>query len=680
MKKFSLFLLLLLTAEVLMAQNVSMQEALIVANSFFQAQGRTLKECAEVYTQDSDTLMYVFNADRGFVVVSGDKRVPPVLAFSEQNLYNTADIIPPAQMWFDHYLSQLVELKRVSCASRYAEWDSYLSQSNIFRSQEEVSPLMQSHWDQGEFYNYYCPRDVTGTNNRVVTGCVATALAQLIYYFRFPESGTGTYSYVDSTYGVQSADYGAATYNFEAMCDDPIAINTEISKLIYHLGVGVDMVYGVDGSGMYNHSAARVLRNYFKYDSQTEYLYRDSTMLDWDSVIVAHLNRNIPMYYAGWSLPNINGHGFICDGYKLMDSCYYFHFNFGWSGSYDGYFYTDQLNVSSSNFNLAQELIVNAYPDTVGYTYPMASPLTGSSLFTSTAGSFTDGTRAYQPYRSNMDYTWTIRPSSNVLESITFDATYELAAGDTLWVSAPALNDVRALTADTGQLYVSWTCDEIIVRFVSDDSLNAAGFRANYYASLTDYCPISNNFTTSSGTITDGSGEEDYTNLATCINRIVLPSYSAITLRVVSLDLEPGDVLYIYKIPLKNENLLTMLTGSMSDTLLTFDEKRLVLCFESDEQNTAAGFEIDYEAGYVGVTDHDHMFQCWPNPVGDVLFVQSDQPINQAIIYDMQGRVVLSESLHDMQAAITTTDLSAGIYLLRVSCDQGVFTQKILKQ
>ena len=118
---------------------------------------------------------------------------------------------------------------------------------------------------------------------------------------------------------------------------------------------------------MWNHKAAYSLRTYFNYSPETQYLYRDSTNLDWDSVIVAHLDQKIPMYYAGWSVPNINGHAFIIDGYQTED---YFHFNWGWSGSYDGYFYLDNLVPGGNNFNLAQELVINCYPDTMNYSYP----------------------------------------------------------------------------------------------------------------------------------------------------------------------------------------------------------------------------------------------------------------------------------------------------------------------
>ncbi len=94
---------------------------------------------------------------------------------------------------------------------------------------------------------------------------------------------------------------------------------------------------------------------------ETQYVFRDTTSMDWDSLLVANLDQKIPMYYAGWSVPDTNGHAFVCDGYQGND---YFHFNWGWGGSYDGYFYTDNLTPGGNFFNLAQELIINAVPDT----------------------------------------------------------------------------------------------------------------------------------------------------------------------------------------------------------------------------------------------------------------------------------------------------------------------------
>lgn len=684
MKKIYLFFVITFLYISSYAQSVSLSQATDAARMFFNSQEKSGCELAMVMTDDSWPVLYVFNADNGYVVISGDFRMPTVLAFGNNTLYSEEDVIEPVKMWLNYYSRQIDALHRQpSNASVSAQWQTVLARSGGFRTSRAVEPLMKSHWDQGEFYNYYCPRDKNGYNGRVVTGCVATAMAQLIYYFRFPQQGIGSYSYTDENYGVQSADYGAATYDYSAMCDEPTAINSEISKLIYHFGVGVDMHYGVDGSGMFNHSAARVLRTYFKYNPETEYLFRDSTDLNWDSVIVSHLERKIPMYYAGWDDPDISGHGFICDGYQLMDSNYYFHFNFGWSGSYDGYFYTDQMNFPGYHFNFAQELIVNAYPDTAHYDYPVTMPLTGEETMTSQAGSFGTCRPVVVASAANMDYTWKIVPEVDNVNSITLDFEYEVATGDTLFVWAPnnASLQMQAITADTGTLHLDWEVTSVFVRYVSDDVETGSGFWANYQTNVASFCRGTLIRTSSSGEIVDGSGESLYNPFSNCTFKIVTNSYSAISLHVVSLDLEEGhDFLHLYGTSVSDAQYITSLTGHLEDTTIVVEKNRVNLVFESDETINGQGFTIDYVAGFVGVEDRECGLSVYPNPATDNVLIQSDIPLVSVTLCDVTGRVLHRDLVNDSQCSLSVSDLPAGVYMLRVQTENGVTSRKLVKR
>lgn len=666
-----------------LAQSITLQEATTVAQRFFEQNGKTFTRCAKVIQDEQeDPLLYIFNAENGFVVVSGDKSAPPILSFSDQQLYNESDVVPPAEMWINHYADQIREIKKQHIVQDQfiSQWEAILSGAPVFRSGDEVEPLMLSKWDQGEYYNYYCPRDPAGKNGRVVTGCVATALAQLIYYFRFPETGTGSYSYTDENYGVQSADYSNATYNYNAMCDVPSCINTEISKLIYHLGVGVDMHYGPDGSGMTNHSAARVLRTYFKYSPETEYLFRDSTDLNWDSVIISHLNRRIPLYYAGWSVPDINGHGFICDGYKTVDSSYFFHFNFGWSGYMDNYYYTDALVVSGSNFNLAQELIINAYPDTTQYTYPTPQPLTGSLTLTADEGTFTDGSPTYEHCEDGKYFTWNIEPEPTNLEKVTLNIDYRLAAGDTLFVTNPYVNTFEMRTADTGTLSVDWGTASLYVHLITHSS-TSEGFRAHYTAHRYTFCSGIRVFSSATGNIEDGSGDHDYNNLTTCKYRIVLGAYSAIHVDINMLDLEEGkDFLYFYDNTMSDGHHLLTLTGNMSNTSYTFETRRLLMVLETDETGTAGGFSIDYEGGQVGVEELSRQeLSLYPNPAKDRLHLSYSTPIQQVDILNAEGELLHRETPSSENVSLQVGHLPAGIYMVRITTEEQVFTKKFIK-
>ncbi|MCR4827531.1 MAG: C10 family peptidase [Bacteroidales bacterium] len=683
MRKIYLFLIFISLCGAGLAQTVTLQEAAAAAQRYFEQNGKTLTNCAKIIQDDQKSpLLYFFNAENGFVVISGDKSAPPVLSFSDQQLYNDSDVVPPFEMWINHYADQIRQIKKqhIVQSQFVSQWEAVLSGAPVFRSGDEVEPLMLSKWDQGEYYNYYCPKDAAGDNGRVVTGCVATALAQLIYYYRFPETGTGSYSYTDENYGVQSADYGNTTYNYNAMCDVPTSINTEISKLIYHCGVGVDMVYGPDGSGMYNHSAARVLRTYFKFSPETEYLYRDSTDLNWDSVIVSHLNRKMPMYYAGWSLPNINGHGFICDGYKTVDSCYFFHFNFGWSGYMDNYYYTDALVVGGSNFNLAQELIINAYPDTTQYTYPTPQPLTGSLTLTAMEGTFTDGSLAHEHCPAGMDFLWNIEPDVSNLTNVTLTLHYSLAEGDTLFVTNPYVNTFEMRTADAGTVTIDWGTTDLTVNLLTHSSASE-GFRAHYTANRTVFCSGTKVFSSISGHIEDGSGDHEYNNLTTCKYKIVLGPYSAIHVDINSLDLEENkDFLYFYDNQMSEANHLLTLTGNISNTGYTFETRRLLMVLETDETGSAGGFSLDYEGGQVGVEELSRQeVSMYPNPAKDQLRIVHSTPIRQVDIFNAEGEFIFSETPDTEEASLQISQLPAGIYIVRITSGNQIITRKFVK-
>ena len=689
MKKIlTLFLAVVFGSAAAYAQFVPQDEAAEYAARLFRSVGKTPDRAARPELRDGDTLYYVFiAADGSSAVVSADRRTQPLLAFTDGQTLTGTSVAPPAQMWLDHFANQLAELRQSPFRAEDAHPAWEVSRSGELRPEANIAPFLRSNWGQGSQYNYYCPKDIKGEGGRVVTGCVATAMAQLMYHFRFPETGTGTYSYTDENYGVQSADYGNTTYDFSAMCDKATSVNTAISTLMYHCGVGVDMVYGPDGSGMYNHSAANVLKTYFKYSPDTRYEFRDSTTLNWDSLIVSHLEREIPLYYAGWSVPDINGHAFICDGYRLVDNAYYYHFNFGWDGQSNGYFYTNALNVGGSHFNLAQELIINAYPDTVQYEYPATQPLTGTTTLTSRDGSFLvrDG------YPAGMDYTWIIHPETENMNGIKFNLTAAIGEGDTLFV-IPNSPDISPMTFTADTVH-SWTfyCSEVTVRFVSGAVGTGRGVSVSYSAVTTSFCSGTPMTTAASGTITDGSGDLDYNSLTYCGFKIRANGYPAIKLTFHEFDLEDGhDSLHIYKYVNTTNTHLTSLSGHIDEgTEMIFNSNRLLFIFESDEETNAAGFTFDFEGTTeTGLYEKESFpVSIWPNPSSSVVYVSvGEERAASAVtmqLCDIFGRRLAENTEATAGETVTfdVSDLAKGVYLLRIVTEDGkTITRKIVRQ
>ena len=688
MKKFYAFFAAVLCFTAAYAQTVPQDEAAEYAARYFRSVGKTPARAARPELRDGDTLYYVFTAiDGSSAVVSADRRTQPLLAFTDGQPLTGPDVAPPAQMWLTHYADQLAELRRLPFRAEDAHPAWERSRCGELRPEAAIAPFLRSNWGQGSQYNYYCPKDIKGEGGRAVTGCVATAMAQLMYHFRFPETGIGSYYYIDEHYGVQSADYGSTTYDFSAMCDKATSVNTAISTLMYHCGVGVDMVYGPDGSGMYNHSAANVLKTYFKYSPDTRYEFRDSTTLDWDSLIVSHLERNIPLYYAGWSVPDINGHAFICDGYQRVESANYYHFNFGWDGSSNGYFYTNALNVGGSHFNLAQELIINAYPDTAQYEYPALQPLTGTTELTSRDGSFL----VRDSYPAGMDYTWVIRPEVENLNSIKLNLTAAIGEGDTLFVTTNSSSIFpMTFTADTAR---SWNlnCSEIAVRFVS--GAVGAGHRVSvsYTSVTTVFCSDIPLTTAASGTITDGSGDFDYNPLTYCGFKIKVTGNPATKLTFHEFELEEGhDSLHIYRFQNLTSTYLMSLTGHIdAGTEMFFNTNKLLFIFESDEQNNAAGFTFDFEGvPEVGIAETELLpVSVWPNPSSSMVYVEIGEGGAASFVTmqlcDVFGRKLSEKNVVNAGETVTfdLSDLAKGVYFLRIQTEKGqTVTRKIVRQ
>jgi hypothetical protein len=632
--------------------------------------------------RDENTPVYfVFEISLGgWVVVSATDVAVPVPAYSFHGTYDEAGQPENFRFWMKGYEDQLryVINQGLQATSEIAEkWHHYLldnpTELTIIR-EREVLPLLSSTWDQGKYYNEMCPADPAGPGGHCVTGCVATAMGQLLNYFRFPQTGLGSYSYEDPPYGTLTANFDSTTYRWDLMDPYVIHSNLSVAELLYHLGVSVDMVYGPNGSGMYNHKAAYSLRTYFKYMPETQYVFRDSTTMDWDSLLVTHLDKGIPMYYAGWSVPNDQGHAFICDGYQAGD---YYHFNWGWSSSYDGYFYTDNLNPGGNNFNLAQELIINAIPDTNTYTYPVYCQ--GRTTYTSISGTIEDGSGPLSDYAANADCSWLIAPDDSVnsitLSFIRFMTSPEdvvtVYDGDT--ITAPVLG---IFSGDQLPAEVTTNGSHMLVTFQSDGSGNAAGFLASFSCELPVYCSGNTVMTAQTDTLSDGSGHFNYHNNTQCIWTIMPAGASEVTLYFTEFETQDStDIVRIYD--LQTQELIAEYSGSYAPGLpdpVTSTSGKLFMTFITNYSVTAPGWTAYYQSNLANVPEQSSETDIYvfPNPSREWITVSLPGMLDQSKIslLDLTGREVYSGSVGPSsgrsQVLIDVCGLSRGIYLLNI--------------
>jgi hypothetical protein len=255
------------------------------------------------------------------------------------------------------------------------KWHQYLT-NTISRTKagKSITPLCKTTWNQNPYYNDLCPYDATA-NALSVTGCVATAQAQILKYWNWPITGNSSHTY-SSNYGNLTANFGATTYEWNKMPNYINLANTQIATLMSHCGIAVDMNYSPTSSGAYttsgNNSAFHAYTAYFKYNSIKAKVAKQSnyTTSSWIALLEAELDLRRPMQYSGRT--STSGHSWVCDGYDVNDD---FHMNWGWGGMSNGYFTMGALNPSAlgtgggtgGGFNLNNDVIMGIEPNNDAY-------------------------------------------------------------------------------------------------------------------------------------------------------------------------------------------------------------------------------------------------------------------------------------------------------------------------
>ncbi|MFA6233484.1 MAG: C10 family peptidase, partial [Bacteroidota bacterium] len=382
MKRFATILLLSLCfLSLLHAAPVDQQRARTVAVNWMLTRGGseyTTLSASQLFAFPRDGVVthYVVNLlPDGFVIVAADDIAIPVLMYGAQGHYDGTSIPPALQEMLDLYAGDLLKdiADRVPQPETVGELWEELSREGAVKSGflkaagiASVNPLISSMWNQTFPYNQDCPATATGgSGGYVYTGCVATAMAMVMRYHSYPSTGVGSHSYIHPTYGTQSADFGSATYAWSSMPtsvsgSSSAASKAAIAQLMYHCGVSVDMDYSPTGSGASTADARDALVTYFRYDSGALYRSRGNYgATTWNTLLVDELDHARPVIYRGSEQNGSNGHAFIVDGYTGTD---YFHMNFGWGGSLNGYLYLSSITPGSNDFTYWQGMITGVKP------------------------------------------------------------------------------------------------------------------------------------------------------------------------------------------------------------------------------------------------------------------------------------------------------------------------------
>jgi photosystem II stability/assembly factor-like uncharacterized protein len=213
-------------------------------------------------------------------------------------------------------------------------------------------------------------------------------------FHNYPSQGVGSHTYIDPTYGSQTANFGNTTYNWSSMPNNVSSSNTAVATLMYHVGVSVNMHYSTSGSGAFSTDVPYAFMNYFNYHPGAMIQFKNNfqNVEDFKNLIRADLDQALPVYYSG-SNPT-EGHAFVCDGYHISDGT--FHFNWGWSGSCNGWYLIGNLNPGGSLFNDDNAIVIHIKPYDpnliVRITNPVNNAVVGVGYSVQIAGSTVRGT------------------------------------------------------------------------------------------------------------------------------------------------------------------------------------------------------------------------------------------------------------------------------------------------
>ncbi len=475
MKKHLLFgLLSVLASQTMMADPIDLEQAKKLAAPFMQntAEVSLVKKAVRSESK-SRTLAadvkatapyYIFSRgeNQGYVIVSGDDCLPKILGYTESGDFDEEKMPPHLLSWLEYYGSLVEEAQAQGVNAARTE-------AKVTRAtKESVAPLMTTHWNQGWPYNNFCPYRTDDPNSRSLTGCVATAAAQVVYYWR--KDNPSTLLSTTPTYGYGApvtVSYPAGTpMKWDLMLDDynspsPQEYKDAVAIFNAALGHATWLTYGSSTSGQIS-NLVHTFNAYFRISSVCEYKSGDQT--GWENKIYNDLIAGRPIVYSGVH-PSQGGHAIVLDGYNAGNNLY--HFNFGWGGQGDGYYTVDDQTGAVNGFyqqqgmtyqiqpkqrNISVDIVrpadfyVNTTNDIrVKVTNNSTLPFSGVYLFMNTTGSkpsslnsaksedettvfAADGTTNYvtlscKPTQAKDCYIWVTDEKLNVLAKDTIGAT-----------------------------------------------------------------------------------------------------------------------------------------------------------------------------------------------------------------------------------------------------------------
>ena len=699
----------LATAPAAYARQLTPEEALEAATgtqgaSAMRTPARQMR-LAATYSREGINTIYAFNRDGdGFMLVAADDVSVPILAYSDTGTFPAGELAPNLAAWLDVYSAQIA----AAAAS-----GRQVKAATALIGRTDVTPMLKTTWNQDAPFNNQAPMLY---GRRSVTGCVATAAAQLLNYYRWPDCGEGTTWYRWNNGGkTLSYNFAAHPFDWDNMLDSypdggvgaTAAQLDAVAILMYACGMASQMDYSPDASGASDFQLAQGLINNLKYDKSLIWASRDYYPLDvWTGMIYDEISTSHPVMYCG-ATANNEGHAFVLDGYSSSDG--YFHVNWGWGGISDGYFAITTLSPdvqgiggADAGFAYSQSALLGLRKATSDSAYVPQFCIDGG-FFANEAEinrrssyyiNFSDKTGVYSFSLTDVKATFALKLTSTTSSQVQYVGW---ANGD--GITFAPLNGIAdfgaiAFLVDGFPKTGTWRVEPVIQ---VDNKTYPIHVRAGAQQHLTVTC------TSSSLKF----AQEKMNYVLECKSIDLAPSYTAGVEAIVPAALrntgntESGLLKVLLGFFYNNSQQAVLATvdniGAGSDATIVFTgtipadvpngSYPLLMQYQNIDGQT---LNIDLDGATIRVGGYDGISEAqtasaaataYPNPTADHVTFSAPAPIQCATLWRTDGTLV-STTQGDSTPSLTVSldGILPGIYIATLSTERGVETLRIIKK
>ncbi|MEA3462215.1 MAG: C10 family peptidase [Bacteroidota bacterium] len=630
---------------------VTLTEVREAVNALLQSWGKQMDiEAIDArYLHDGELGYYMVDLKQGgWVMVSADDVMRPVMAFSfENSLAPEAEWNDAARYLLNLYKQEISLTLEDASLPRDARWDREAQASaKKAAAADPVDPFIPVNWNQSSGWNMFCPEDEEGPGGHTYVGCVAVAMAQAMSVYEYPVRPEGVKDYVHPDYGSIAVNYDMADpYEWGLM--SATSADEYNAILLYHCAVAVEMDFGADGSGAWVRDANAAMKRYFNYSQSMTFEERYTDTEEWVTALSDELEAGRPIIYRGNQGDGTAGHAWNVDGYRPVNTTDFFHMNFGWSGSQNGYYTLDEINPGTNDFNANQGAILGiALPSSAPYDLDLSEQSVPEELPDS---SFVADVLVSDEDPDNV-YTFTCKgPFSVILDDYGPASFY--------------IEDQKLYTKEVFEYDdADPESNSVFLLIIVEDQYGTE------YQEEFDIA-IEKVFHGPTGIALSDSSVLEEKPVGTAVAKVVVEDEDTSNTYTYTID----GSFYIENDTLKTSVEFDYETADNSYVLITVEDSRGFVL--------SRGFTIEIlenQSGTTGIKEQSRDVSIYPNPADQYIYLKGLEGYQSIEMWELSGKMLMKISTGQNQ--LDVSGLKNGIYLLVCDGSDGRLVRKLLIQ